>query len=195
MNYNITNTSNRKYAQKYIKYPKFALLIITFLLAYFIFHGKTYPPLHNFFVSLGYFGTLVAGMLFAYGFTAAPATAILLILAKEQNFLVAGLIAGFGALIADLVIFKFIRSSFKDEVNKLSQEKIVQNINNHTPNSLKRYLLPVFAGFIIASPLPDEIGVTMLAASKVISMKIFSIVSYMLNTAGIFIILFIGNAI
>ena len=105
------------------------------------------------------------------------------------------MIAGFGALIADLVIFKFIRSSFKEEVDKLSQEKIVQNINNHVPNSLKRYLLPVFAGFIIASPLPDEIGVTLLAAVKPISIKIFSILSYVLNTAGIFVILIIGNGL
>ena len=50
------------------------------------------------------------------------------------------------------------------------------------------------AGFIIASPLPDEIGVTMIAASKSISAKVFSVISYVLNTAGIFVILMIGGS-
>jgi len=178
-----------------IKYPKFLLLFITFLIAYLLFYERTHPQFHDFVISLGYGGTFIAGALFAYGFTAAPATAILLILAKEQNILLAGFIGGFGALIGDLIIFNFIRHSFADEIKKLSREKVVKYINHKTPSLLRKYLLPVTAGLIIASPLPDEIGVSLIAASRNISMKIFSIVSYMLNTAGIFIILFIGNAI
>ncbi len=177
------------------KYPKFLLIFITFLIAYLLFYQRTYPPLHDFVISLGYGGTFIVGALFAYGFTAAPATAILLILAKEQNIVLAGLIAGLGALISDLIIFNFIRYSFADEIKKLSKEKAVLYINHKTPNIFKKNLLPVVAGFIIASPLPDEIGVTLLAASRNISMKIFSVISYMLNTAGIFVILMIGSAL
>ncbi|MDP3765912.1 MAG: hypothetical protein Q8R04_05350 [Nanoarchaeota archaeon] len=178
-----------------IKYPKFLLLFITYLIAYLLFYQRTYPPFHDFVISLGYGGTFIVGALFAYGFTSAPATAILLILAKEQNILLAGLIAGFGALVSDLIIFNFIRHSFADEIERLSKEKAVLYINHKTPNIFKKYLLPVVAGFIIASPLPDEIGVSLLAVSKNISMKIFSVISYMLNTAGIFVILMIGSAL
>ena len=178
-----------------IKYPKFLLLFLTFIIAYLLFYERTYQPFHDFVISLGYGGIFIAGALFAYGFTAAPATAIFLILAKEQNILLAGFIGGFGALIGDLIIFNFIRYSFADEIKRLSKEKAVLYINHKTPNIFKKYLLPVVAGFIIASPLPDEIGVSLMAASGNISMKIFSIVSYMLNTAGILIILFIGNII
>ena len=178
-----------------IKYPKLLLLFMTFLIAYLLFYERTYQPFHDAVISLGYVGTFIAGALFAYGFTAAPATAIFLILAKEQNILLAGFIGGFGALIGDLIIFNFIRHSFADEIDKLSKEKVVLYINHKAPNLLKKYLLPVIAGFIIASPLPDEIGVSLMAASGNISMKIFSLISYVLNTAGIFVILFIGNAI
>lgn len=176
-------------------YPKFLLLILTFLIAYLLFYGREYQPFHDFLISLGYIGTFLTGMFFAYGFTAAPATAILFILAKEQNILLAGFIAGFGALLGDLLIFNFIRNSFADEIRKLSREKVVSYINHKTPNLFKKYLMPVVAGFIIASPLPDELGVSMLAASKNISIKIFSIISYILNTSGIFVILGIGNVI
>lgn len=178
-----------------MKYPKFLLLFITFLIAYLLFNGGTNPRFHLFVVSLGLLGTFLTGILFTYGFTAAPATAIFLILAKEQNILLAGLVGGLGALLGDLFIFNFIRHSFKDEVRKLYGEKLVVYINHKTPTFLKRYFLPVFAGFIIASPLPDEIGVAMIAASKYISAKVFSVISYALNTAGIFAILMVGSAL
>lgn len=177
------------------KYPKFLLLFITFLIAYLLFYGKEYGPFRDFIVGLGYSGTFVAGILFVYGFTAAPATAIFLILAQHQNIYIASLIGGLGALIGDLFIFSFIRSSFLDEIRKLSRERIVRYFNGRLPGLLKEYLLPVVAGFIIASPLPDEIGVTMLAASKIISTKIFSVISYLLNTAGIFALLYLGKII
>ena len=185
-----------KFARVYMsKYPKFLLLFITFIIAYLLFDSRDYGPFQEFIIGLGYAGTFVAGILFAYGFTAAPATAIFLILAQHQNIYLASAIGGIGALIGDLFIFSFIRQSFADEIGKLSRERIMHYFSNRMPGLIKKYTLPVMAGFIIASPLPDEIGVTMLAASKVISTKIFSIMSYLLNTAGILAIYFIGNAI
>ena len=178
-----------------IKYPKLLLLLLTFALAYILFSWRDFLPFDDYLVNLGYLGTFLAGMLFTYGFTAAPSTAILLILAKEQNLVLAGLIGGFGALIGDLIIFKFVRDSFADEFKKLSKEKFVQSINNKTPSLLKKYFAPVIAGFIIASPLPDILGISLLAASKTISIRMFCVISYLLNTAGIFVILIIGSSI
>ena len=177
------------------KYPKFLLLFITFLIAYLMFYGKDYAPFRDFIAGLGYSGTFVAGIMFAYGFTAAPATAVFLILAQHQNIYLASLIGGLGALISDLFIFSFIRLSFVNEIRKLSKEKIVRYFNGRLPGRLKEYLLPVVAGFIIASPLPDEIGVTMLAASKIIPIKIFSVISYALNTLGILAIFLVGRIV
>lgn len=178
-----------------IKYPKLLLLLLTFAVAYLIFKERNFLPFHNFLLSMGYLGVFLAGIFFVYGFTAAPATAILLILAKEQSIILAGFIAGVGALMGDLVIFKFIRYSFADELEKLSKEKIITRLNHNAPNLLKKYFVPVLAGFIIASPLPDEIGVSLLAASRQISLELFSIISYVLNTAGIFVILIAGSII
>jgi hypothetical protein len=186
---------------KKIKYPKLLLLILTFLVAYILFYGKTYPLFNKFIISTGYLGSFILGMFFVYGFTAAPATSILLILAKEQNIFLAALIAGFGALVGDLILFKFIRYSFSftDEIKGISHEKVYVylsgKINNQMPSLLKKYLAVIFAGFLIASPLPDEVGVSLLAFSNKISTKLFSILAYSLNTIGIFIILVIGKVI
>ena len=178
-----------------IKYPKLVLLLLTILIACFLFKARTFAPFHNFLLSLGYFGTFIAGMLFSYGFTASPATAILLILAKEQNILFSGVIGGAGALISDLIIFKFIRLTFDDELNMLSNGRFSEYFSGNSRGLFKKYFVQVLAGFIIASPLPDEIGVSLLAASRVISTKTFSVIAYSLNTAGIFIVLIIGKMI
>ena len=177
------------------KYPKFLLFFITVMLSYIIFSSSASLPFRNNIISLGYTGTLLAGVLFAYSYTAAPATALFLILAKEQNILVSGLIGGLGALAGDLVIFSFITLSFKDEIRKLAHEKIVIYLDQKFPYKVKKYLIPIFAGFIIASPLPDELGVALLAISHHISMKIFALLSFALNTLGIFAILYIRSLI
>jgi len=192
------------HATRYLmKYPKLLLLLLTFGLGYLLFSGDSYTPFHDFIISMGYAGTFIAGILFAYGFTAAPAVAIFLILAEYQNIFLAGFIGGMGALVGDLIIFNFVRHSLIDEITKLSKEKIVStmrihynnHINNHLPGKIKKYLVAIVAGFIIASPLPDEIGVSLLAGSRKISMEVFAILSYTLNTAGIFLILAIGNTL
>jgi len=176
-----------------LAYPKFLLLFITFILAYLIFAGRTSESLNAFVLSIGYLGMFIAGIIFSYGFTAAPATAMMLIMAKELNIVTAGLIGGFGALVGDLIIFGFIRLSFADEIEKLSHEKMFMKFNGKIPINIKKYIIPVFAGFIIASPLPDEIGVTLLAAYKHVSIQLFTIISYILNTAGILFVLYVGT--
>lgn len=165
------------------------------MIAYILFADRSFAPLHDTLVFLGYFGTFLAGFLYAYAFTAAPAAAILLILAKEQNLIFAGFIAGVGALLSDLVIFHFIRHGFSDEVQKLSKEKIVQYARKKVPDSIRKYLFASLAGFLIASPLPTEIGVTLMASIKNISTRKFSIIAYSLHTGAIFIILLIGTII
>lgn len=178
-----------------IKYPKLLLLLLTVVLAYIIFKERNVLPFHNTLLMLGYDGIFLAGIFFTYGFTAAPATAVLLIMARELNLFWAGVIGGAGALIGDLLIFSFIRDSFMDEIKKLSKEKIIMRMYNNMHSTLKKYLILVLGGFIISSPLPDEIGVSLLAISTKISTKEFMIVSYLLNTVGIFVILLIGKMI
>lgn len=171
------------------------MFILTFLLAYVIFSQRDFLPFNNFLLNLGPLGAFLAGIFFAYGFTAGPATAVLLIIAKDQNILVSGLLAGFGALLSDLLIFRFIRGSFKDELKLLSKEKIFLNTKKYLSPKTNNFLIPFIGAIFIASPLPNEIGVSLMATSRFISTKIFSVFCYILNTTGIFVILLIGNSL
>ena len=61
--------------------------------------------------------------------------------------------------------------------------------NNHLGSRVKKYFLWIVAGFIIASPLPDEIGVSLLSGLTNINQKLLVGVGFCLNTIGILFIL------
>ncbi len=176
------------------KYPKLLGLVLTFAAAYLLVTDAAFAPLQEWIISLGYAGTFLAGVMFSYGFTAAPATAIFLLIGKTQGIYLAAFIGGFGALIGDFLIFKMLRVSFSDELRMLSSGSLFRGISNGVPQKARDYIMPVLAGFIIASPLPDEIGVTLLASTARISDRAFTAISFALNTLGIFAILYIGGA-
>ncbi|MCX6730926.1 MAG: hypothetical protein NTZ55_03690 [Candidatus Roizmanbacteria bacterium] len=101
-------------------------------------------------------------------------------------------------MLGDTIIFLFIRHSFLDEIKKLKKEKPFLFINKNTKKIFHRfndYLTPIIAALFIASPLPTEVGIALMATIKKISLKQFFFIAYMLHTLGILTILFIGNAI
>jgi hypothetical protein len=190
MFYRVSVSNEKCFLRGKIKYPKLSLFIVSVILVYFFFSGLAYKPLHDALVFMGYFETFLAGLLYPYALTSAAGTGILLILAKEQNLLLAGVIAGIGALISDIILFLFVSHGFSDEVQKLSKETVVRTINRWIPNSVRVYLLAAFASLLIASPLPTEIGIMLMA-----SIKKFVIIAYILHASAIFIILLIGSTI
>ena len=179
-----------------LKYPKIILLIATFILAYIIFtNNYISSPISGFLDSKGYLGSFLAGILFSYGFTAAPAIAIFLILAKSQPPIITALLGGLGSLIGNLLIFHITKSSLNNEITQLEHEKEIVRLEKSIPYKIRKHLLLVIAGFILASPLPDEFAVSLFAASHKISLKMFCILSYVFHAVGIFIIILIGTQI
>lgn len=178
-----------------IRYPKLLLFVVSVIVVYFLFSGLANKPLHDALIFMGYFGTFLAGLLYPYALTSAAGTGILLILAKEQNILLAGAIAGIGALISDILIFFFVKHGFGDEVQRLSKETAVRNLNRWIPCSVRVYLLGALAGILIASPLPTEIGIMLMTSIKNMSAKKFAFIVYVLHASAIFVILLIGRTI
>jgi uncharacterized membrane protein YdjX (TVP38/TMEM64 family) len=179
------------------KYPKLTILVLSFLISYAFFAGQDFEGVRDFLRSLGLLGAFLSGILYAYGFTGAIGSATFLIIAKDQPILLAGLIGGLGAVCGDMLIFKLVRHGFMDEMAALAEEKLVTVprlwLGRKIHARLKGYFLPLIGAFIIASPLPDEIGVPLMAASYKITTRMFSIVSYLLNTMGILAILYLGT--
>ena len=176
------------------RYRKLALLIISIIAAYFIFGNPKVSLLMTHIGSWGYVGVFIAGIFFALGFTA-PLSAGFFITLNPGSIWLAGILGGIGAMVGDLLIFKFIKFSFMDEFQRLRKTRIITSISDLIDRTLgekiKVYLMYSFAGILIASPLPDEAGVIMLAGLTKIKTNILAIISFILNTIGILVLLYL----
>ena len=175
------------------KYPKLFLLTLCMIFTYYLFSTELISKWIEFFNNAGSFGIFISGILTAFGFTA-PLGIGLLSKINPSNILLAALIGAMGATIADLFIFHTIKFSFADEIKELEETKAIKEIrkivkkNKHV--KIAHYLLYILAGLIIATPVPDEIGVSMLAGLTTIKPLKFTIISFVVHTAAIFSIFF-----
>jgi len=85
-----------------------------------------------------------------------------------------------------------------DEFNRLKNTAVIKaagdELRRDFRKKIKNYILYFFAGIIIASPLPDELGVSMLAGLSEINARVLTMISFAMNSLGIFTMLFIGGA-
>ncbi len=177
------------------RYPKLTALVVFSVLSYFIFSNQFIQNWINSLNELSYLGFFVAGFLFSFGFST-PFSIGFFLTANPSNIFVASVIGGIGAVLSDILLFKIIRFSFMDEFLRLEKTKPMKEISQefHKKSLVKFrvYFMYAFAGFIIASPLPDEIGVPMLAGLSKIKTLAFSMLSFILKVIAIFIILYLG---
>src|SRR3989338_3173993 len=129
----------------------------------------------------------IAGMFFTSVMTPAPAIAVLGVFSLHGNLLLVALVGGAGAVCGDYLIFAFMRDRLGDDLAYLIKR-------NGSPRFFKifhrksfRWVLPFVGALIIASPLPDELGLVLLGITKM-SARRFLAVSYAFNATGIFLI-------
>ena len=174
------------------RYPKLLILITCIILAYFLFQNDRVLYFVSKLESLSYLGIFIAGILVAIGFTAPFAIGFLVVI-EHSNILLSSIIAGLGASIGDILIFKIIRFSFLNEFKEIEKTKTVSKIRKIFREDfsvrVRHYFLYIFAGIFLASPLPDEVGVTLLAGLTTIKQKTLWIISFLLHTAAIYLIL------
>jgi len=176
------------------KYPKIFILVIFILFAYILFSSISIASYFSRLGEFGYLAIFLFGMLFPFGFTTPFSVGFFLTL-DPNNIFLSGFIAGIGAMISDLFLFKFVKFSFQDEFERFKQEKFTKKLSSaikHTfGKKLQHYLIYAFAGIIIASPLPNEAGVTMLAGLSHIKERWLAVVSFICNAFGITLLLLI----
>lgn len=168
------------------------ILLFSFALAFLMLSEGISLVIYDVASRAGLCGAFVSGVFYSFGLTSAPAAAVLFLLASEGSIIEIGIVAGMGALLSDIVIFVFVRYSLAKEIAMLSKERIVKKMNEAV-RGIREILVPPVAAFIIASPIPTEIGVALLASATKLSFKKFVIVAYALHTIGIFAILWMGK--
>lgn len=132
-------------------------------------------------------GSLLAGMFFVSIFTAAPAGVVLFEIAAANSIWEVALFGGIGALIGDLIIFRFIKDSLSEDIYWLIKKTKQDRLFSIFKLKLVRWVVPFLGALMVASPLPDELGLTMMGLSK-IKTSAFIPISFLLNFFGILII-------
>lgn len=139
-------------------------------------------------------GSFLAGLFFTSVFTIAPASIALVEIAKNTSVFLVALFGSLGAVIGDLVIFLFVRDRFADDIMEVVGHIKNRKIKHFFKQGFFRWITPVVGALIIASPLPDEIGLTMLGVSKMKTWKLI-LISFVMNFIGILLVCFVAGVI
>lgn len=165
------------------------IIIITLSILAAIFLVQT-KLLEHLIVGLGQFrllGAFISGIFFTSVFTTVPALITLGEIGILQNPFLVAIIGGLGAVIGDLLIFKFVKDRFSENI-KIAFSHYFTNKEIRTfkhPRFLKSLTI-LLGGIIIASPFPDELAITILGFAKFPTKWIIPF-SFIFSSIGIYI--------
>lgn len=134
--------------------------------------------------SIGIIQNFIAGFFFTSAFTTPLAIPILAGMAKLGSPLTTAIIGGLGAMTGDLLLFRFTKDRIAEDIAILIKKRGLTKLTHIFETRIFRWFSPFVAALIIASPLPDELGVTLLGLSNTSTPK-FLVFSFAANFIGI----------
>ncbi|MDA1169365.1 MAG: hypothetical protein O3A36_03435 [bacterium] len=184
---------NHKKAQAKLHWYAYTT-ILSFVL---VFIAITAFPTQEILLDLGLagpIGALFAGMLFVSSFTAIIGTFFIAALAEAMPLWQLVLIGGLGASLIDVLLFHLVRHTVFEEMKPLMYKWRRRHFMRVLHSKYISWTVPLLGALIIISPLPDEIGVSMLGISNLNTRK-FAVLSFALNCFGVFLVAVTARAI
>ncbi|MCR4326508.1 MAG: hypothetical protein NUV52_02545 [Candidatus Roizmanbacteria bacterium] len=171
------------------RYKNLTYLGISIAVSFYLFTNQSFQEVLLRMGEWGYIGAFISGILFVSTFTVSIGIVLLLTLAERLNPLELGFIAGLGAVTGDFFIFHYIRNkSLVDEIKHFFVYFGGDRVAYLLHTKYFSWSLPVAGALIIASPLPDELGVGLMGISKMKTNQ-FLLLSFALNFLGIFLVI------
>lgn len=161
----------------------FISIILTILLSKYNFFNEILFDLRH----IPFVGSFIAGILYISASTALLGILMLSDLSTTIHPIEIAIIAGLGATIGDYAIFKFFRKSLLSEITIIYNRFGGQHLTKIMRHKHLRWSLPIVGAIIIASPFPDEIGVSLMGITKIKSHQ-FLLLSLVLNITGVFLL-------
>lgn len=163
-------------------------VLISFLIAFLLYQLGIFHEIVRSLDGYGYIGAFLGGMFFVSVFTAAPAGVILLTLSETYPIIPICILAGMGAVVGDFIILFFLSKGAQEVTPILSEDRGIRKVIKTLRHTKYRFLLTLVGAAIIASPLPDEIGLALMGASQ-LPIAATAAITFILNTLGIFFLL------
>lgn len=139
-------------------------------------------------------GAFVAGLFFTSAFTTAPAIAVLATLGTTYPILQIALVGALGSVIGDFLIFNFVKGHVSNDLAYFMSHAKSKRLRHIFKYRFVRWSLALLGALIIASPLPDELGLTLMGLSDISSVR-FAFISYFFNALGILMISYVALSI
>jgi len=178
------------------KHHNLLFLVLGLVLTFFLSQNQRFNQILGSLGSLGLpaggFGAFLAGMMFASTFTLATGMLILLNLAKNMNIFVLVILAALGAITMDFLLFKFFKDEVAGEIVPIYEEITGSHLKKILHTRYFGWTLPVLGALIIASPLPDELGISLMGIEQIRTNK-FILISLLSHTLGIMTLVTVGK--
>lgn len=132
--------------------------------------------------------SFIAGIFFTSMFTVGISTVAFTEIGNSANMVAVALAGAVGAVFGDMVLFLFIRDNLSSDLKEILKKASYRRFIAHFHGGIFRWLSPILGALVIASPLPDELGLTLMGMSKMRSMLMIPI-TFVMNFLGILAIL------
>lgn len=136
----------------------------------------------------------VAGVFFTSVFTIAPASLALVHIGQSISLFELAFFGALGALLGDLLLFFFIRDRFSEDLKRSFKPSFVRHVARSFHFGFLKWLSPILGAALIASPLPDELGLALLGLSKT-RVALLVPISFVMNLIGIYLLLWLASLV
>lgn len=169
------------------KYKGLTLIFISILLTIFL-SKNDFLNQHIFNISqIPIIGSFIAGILYVSASTAPFGVFLLLGLSKTLSPIEIAITAGLGGVVADFVLFRFFKGDLIGELTPIYNKLGGRHLTRLMYHKYFRWSLPIVGAIIIASPFPDELGISLMGLSKIKTYQ-FVLLSLFLDIGGVFLL-------
>ena len=172
-------------------FPRLTTIALSYAAAFLVFWLLGAQFFHDILAPFGIVGVFVGGVFYVFSFTSSIGALILVTVAPYFPVGVIAVVGGFGALAADYTIFNFINSGLKREVERLANSAFICKVGARSV-FCQQWFRNVLGTLIIASPLPDELGVAMISTGNM-TRGTFALVSFIVDVVGIYVLVYVSR--
>lgn len=133
-------------------------------------------------------GSIIAGILYVAAPTTALGILILFDLSESLSILEISILAGLGGVIGDFAIFRFFKDDLLSEITLIYNKVGGRHVTKILNHKYLRWSIPIIGIIIIASPFPDEIGVSLMGITKIKTYQ-FLLLSLILDITAVYLLI------
>lgn len=176
------------------EYKHATLAVLAIVLFILLLDSVVFTAIFTFLEDLGYVGGFIAGFLSVSFFTAAPAVVLMIDLATKVEPYWLALSIAVGSTIGDWLALKFYDDKVFTELRPLFKKFRVPALVRVMRHRFTSWILFLMGAFIIATPIPDEVGLSLMGISK-FRKRYILFICFLLNTIGALTVILVARAL